>query len=121
MKINSSASNLSVLKCFNTLIWLIVYHYVHKQEGVYLHDALQETLKVLIHIPWSFEHKNLFSVSDQMTGEPSGLPEQKFTIHVVPFQGSQLAFTHENPELIIQSVSTWEVVLSLKILFPFVA
>lgn len=44
-----------------------------------------------------------FVVSDQMTGEPSGLPEQKFTIHVVPFQGSQLAFTHENPELIIQS------------------
>lgn len=50
-----------------------------------------------------------------MTGEPSGLPEQKFTIHVVPFQGSQLAFTHENPELTIQSVSASDIVVSLNI------
>ncbi|XP_069157214.1 extracellular matrix organizing protein FRAS1 [Procambarus clarkii] len=42
-----------------------------------------------------------FTVSDQRSGEPNKLPEQKFTIHVVPVKGTQLSFTHENPELFI--------------------
>lgn len=44
-----------------------------------------------------------FTVSNEMSGEPSRLPEQKFTIHVVPLKGTQLSFTHENPELVINS------------------
>ncbi|XP_064121126.1 extracellular matrix organizing protein FRAS1-like isoform X1 [Macrobrachium nipponense] len=44
-----------------------------------------------------------FSVSDQSTGKGYGLPEQKFTIHVVPQLGSHFSFTSENPELVIRS------------------
>ncbi|KAG7168269.1 Extracellular matrix protein FRAS1-like, partial [Homarus americanus] len=46
-------------------------------------------------------------LSDQMTGEPNKLPEQKFTIHVVTQKGTQLSFSHENPELVISSVSVY--------------
>ncbi|KAK7080023.1 Extracellular matrix protein fras1 [Halocaridina rubra] len=60
------------------------------------------------------EYSFKFTVSDQYTGKSIELPEQKFTIHVVPQAGSHLSFAIENPELMIRSHET--VVLDHKFL-----
>ncbi|XP_076043694.1 extracellular matrix organizing protein FRAS1-like [Oratosquilla oratoria] len=49
-----------------------------------------------------------FTVADEMKGESNRLPEQKFTIRVIPLRGPNLTFQHPNPEI---SVMTRESIL----------
>ncbi|CAL4077969.1 unnamed protein product, partial [Meganyctiphanes norvegica] len=44
-----------------------------------------------------------FTISDEMTGESNRLPEQKFTIRVIPVVGQYLSFLNPDPQLMISS------------------